>query len=153
PSKGRLSCDSVRKPFYCVSMNLTRESARVSFSILLTFALVASTGCASLYPRPDPEIMPPRTVDETWSPPLSITNANASISNIQQLRRYQENEGPAHPREYDLPSLVDVALRTSPETRRAWYAALQANAQLGQAEAADYPQVEAHGEGGYLKLP
>jgi outer membrane protein TolC len=144
----------VRKPLYRVSLIVTRESARVSFSILMMFALAASAGCGSLHLRPDPEISPPRTVDQAWAPPLSITDANASMSNLQELRRYQENEGlQPHPRACDLPYLVDVALRTSPETQRAWYAALQAKAQLGQAEAPNYPQIEADGEGGYLKLP
>jgi outer membrane protein len=143
----------VRKLLYCVSLNLTQESARISFSILLTFALVASAGCASLYPRPDPEISPPRTVDQAWAPPLSITDANASMSNLQQLRRYQENEGPAHPRDYDLPSLVDVALRTNPQTRQAWYGAQQAEAQFGQSQAPNYPKIETDAPGGYLKLP
>jgi outer membrane protein TolC len=74
------------------------------------------------------------------------------MSNLQDLQRYQEGL-PPHQREYDLPSLVDIALRTNPETRRVWYEALQANAQLGQTESPYYPQIEADGEGGYLKLP
>ena len=75
------------------------------------------------------------------------------MSNLQQLRRYQENEGPAHPRGYDLPSLVDVAPRTSPQTRNTWFAALGANSQLGQSQAANYPKIEVNAEGNYLKLP
>jgi outer membrane protein TolC len=143
----------VSKPLYYIAPIVTAESARVSFSILLTLALVVSAGCGSLHLGPDPEISPPRMVDQAWAPPLSITDANASMSNLQQLRRYQENEGPAHPREYDLPSLVDLALRTSPQTRNTWSTALAANAQLGQSRATNYPKIEVDAEGNYLKLP
>ena len=54
---------------------------------------------------------------------------------------------------YDLPALIDLALRINPQTRSAWYAAQAAQAQLGQAHAADYPKVDVEGVGGYLKLP
>jgi outer membrane protein len=74
---------------------------------------------------------------------------------LQDLRRFGEKGAMPSPgvQPYDLPSLVDLALKTSPQTRHAWFAALKANAQLGQSKAPDYPQIEAHAEGGYLKLP
>ncbi len=55
--------------------------------------------------------------------------------------------------QYDLPALIDLALRTNPQTRRAWFAAQAADAQLGQSQAANYPKVSFDGDGGYLKLP
>src|SRR5208282_6114496 len=58
-----------------------------------------------------------------------------------------------NPGGYDLPALVDLALRTNPQTRRAWYAAQAADAQLGQSRANNYPKIAADAEGGYLKLP
>jgi hypothetical protein len=45
------------------------------------------------------------------------------------------------------------ALGTNPQTRRAWYAAQAADAELDQSEAADYPKIAFDGEGDYLKLP
>lgn len=44
-------------------------------------------------------------------------------------------------REHDLVSLVDLAERTHPETRRAWERARAAAARLGEAESAYYPTV------------
>ena len=72
-----------------------------------------------------------------------------------ELRNVGESNGlQGHNAEaYDLPALVDLALRINPQTRSAWYAAQAAQAQLGQSHAADYPKVDAEGEGGYLKLP
>jgi outer membrane protein TolC len=122
--------------------------------LLVTLAL-ALGGCGSLHFNPDPEVAPSAKANQAWAPPLSITNSNDSLSNLQQLRRFDENNGllPSGRQAYDLPLLVDLALRTSLQTRHAWYAALEANAQLGQAEAPDYPQVETHAEGTYFKLP
>jgi len=53
----------------------------------------------------------------------------------------------------DLPELVDLALRTNPQTRRDSYAAQAAEAQLGQSRADNYPKVATDADSGYLKLP
>jgi outer membrane protein TolC len=77
------------------------------------------------------------------------------VSKLDQLRRFDETEvrRMSVKGAYDLPTLIDLALKTSPQTRRAWYAALKANAQLGQSEASDYPKIQASADGGYFKLP
>jgi outer membrane protein TolC len=81
--------------------------------------------------------------------------ADDGVSKLDQLRRFDETEvrrlsvNGAH----DLPTLIDLALKTNPQTRGAWYAALKANAQLGQSEASNYPNIQANADGGYLKLP
>src|SRR5215472_10422273 len=88
-------------------------------------------------------------------PPPSITYRDQDASKLQDLRRFEAKgalQSPARP-EYDLPALLDLALRTSPQTRNAWYAALAANAQLGQSQATNYPKIEVDAEGNYLKLP
>ncbi len=83
---------------------------------------------------------------------MSVTVANVTPEKVQQLRQTGPPLSPV-PQTYNLPALVDLALKTNPQTRRAWYAAQSANAQLGQAQASDYPTVAADADGGYLKLP
>lgn len=86
--------------------------------------------------------------------PPSISATNEATTKIQQLQSLEDSSA-TQPRAqtYDLPALVDLALGTNPQTRRAWYAAQAANAQLGQSQAANYPKIAFDGEGGYLKLP
>jgi outer membrane protein TolC len=57
------------------------------------------------------------------------------------------------PQQYDLPALIDLALRTNPQTQQAWYSARAANADLGQAQAPNYPMIRGEAIGGYFKLP
>jgi outer membrane protein len=90
-----------------------------------------------------------------WSPSRSISVANEAAPKLVELRTIDASNGPQtlNPGGYDLPALVDLALSTNAQTRRAWYAAQAANAQLGQSQDADYPQIAVNGDGGYLKLP
>jgi outer membrane protein len=124
-------------------------------AVLLILAFAASLGgCASFHFEPDAEVAPSGNVDRVWTPPASIRREGEEASELQDLRRFGGKAVPtpgAQP--YDLPSLVELALRTSPQTRHAWYAALEADAQLGQSKAPNYPIIVADGEGGYLKLP
>ncbi|MGO9603126.1 MAG: TolC family protein [Candidatus Binataceae bacterium] len=87
----------------------------------------------------------------------------ARVNHRRQSGRAKPRGTPNHRREqrapsaeyggYDLPALVDLALRTNPQTRHAWYAAQAANAQLGESQAPNYPKIEVDADGGYLKLP
>jgi len=133
----------------------TQKSISGPFSMFMMFTLgVLVGGCGSIHLHPGPEISPSPEVDQVWTPSVSITDANDSLSQLQPLRRFEENEGPRpDTQDYDLPALVDLALRTSPLTRQAWYVALKADAQVGESRAADYPQIETNADGGYFKLP
>ena len=124
-------------------------------AVCLMLALVASIGgCGSVRLNPDPEVAPSANVERVWAAPLSIVSANQASSKLGQLRSFDgKTAGAASAPPYDLSALIDLALRTNPQTRRAWYAAQAADAELGQAQGANYPQIMADGEGGYLKLP
>ena len=125
-------------------------------AVFLTFTFAGSLeGCAALRFAPDSEVAPSGNADRVWMPPPSVTGENEAAPKLPDLRRFEETGAvPSQGTQaYNLPSLVDLALRTSPQTRHAWYAALQANAQLGQSKAPDYPQVDANAEGTYFKLP
>jgi outer membrane protein len=133
------------------------QTWKVTWVAILLMALLVSSGggCNSLRLDPDSDVGPSRNVAGAWRPPQSITLADSAATNFAELRTIDEGKGlPQQNRGgYDLPALVDLALRTNPQTRRAWYAAQAADAQLGQSQAANYPKVSFDGEGGYLKLP
>jgi outer membrane protein TolC len=142
-------------PIYRVSpaaFHFILASLRVILTVPILFLI---NGCALLHLDFDREVAPTERPDQAWTPPLSVTEANETVSKIDQLRRFDrtDNQPASSTKVYDLPSLVDLALRTNPQTRHAWYAALAANAELGQSQAPNYPKVEVDGEGGYLKLP
>jgi len=140
---------------YHVPLAAVRRIARYAFFGLLPLTIPLWVGgCASLRLNPDAEVAPSARVDRVWSPPQSITATNEATAKIQQLQSLEDNRAP-QPRAqtYDLPALVDLALRTNPQTRRAWYAAQAANAQLGQSQAANYPKIAFDADAGYLKLP
>lgn len=134
-----------------VPWDLLRAIVRLSFSLRLGLVLMVSVaGCASIHLDRDPDIAPAANVDRVWSPPQSVSAANGAAPRLEELSNSrQEVTGQA----YDLPAVVDLALRINPQTQRAWYAAKAAQAQLGQSHAADYPKIDAEGVGGYLKLP
>jgi outer membrane protein len=125
-------------------------------AVFLTLMLAAAlAGCSSFRFEPDSEIAPSGNADRVWMPPPSIGLESQNASRLQDLRRFEESGAlrpPATP-EYDLPALLDRALRANPQTHNAWYAALAANAQLGQSQAPNYPKIEVDAEGNYLKLP
>ena len=52
---------------------------------------------------------------------------------------------------YDLPALLDLALRENPDTRFAWESARQAAASFGAARAPYYPLVSANSANGYTR--
>jgi outer membrane protein TolC len=130
--------------------------ARPAYSLSLALALVvAVAGCGSIHLDGDPDIAPAANVDRIWIPSQSVRVAHEATPQLEELRNVGESNGlQGHNAEaYDLPALVDLALRISPQTRSAWYAAQAAQAQLGQSHAGDYPKADVEGEGGYLKLP
>ena len=57
-----------------------------------------------------------------------------------------------HPSGIDPGAIAAAAVMQDGGTD-AWYAAQAADAELGQSQAGNYPQIAADGEGGYLKLP
>jgi outer membrane protein len=125
-------------------------------AVFLTLILAASlAGCVSFRFEPDAEVAPSGNVDRVWKPPPSITLADQDASKLQALRRFEAKGVLQSPvgQEYDLPALLDLALRTSPQTRNAWYTALAAKAQLGESQATNYPKIEVDAEANYLKLP
>lgn len=111
--------------------------------------------CGPIHFNPGTDVAPPDDPARVWVPPGSVASANQSTSRLDELRAVDLGPAQAPPagNEYDLPTLVEVALRSNPQTRRAWYQARAAAAQYGRSHSDDYPKVAAEAEGGYFKLP
>jgi len=154
-ARPRQSRNSVTKAGYHVPRAATREFVRSLSFVLLPLAILAFVGsCGSLRLNPDPEVAPSGDSARVWTPPQSVRVANEAAPKLAELRTIDESQQlPQLNSEYDLPALVDLALRTNPQTRRAWYGAQAAYAQLGQSQAPNYPKAEVDADTGYLKLP
>jgi outer membrane protein len=139
---------------HCERQNLTLIFEYILKALFLTLA-ASFGGCASLHFDPARDMAPPGSVDRVWMPPPSFRQADHEVWNLEELRHFEEKGAPesSSGQTYDLPALVDLALRTSPQTRRVWYAALEADAQYRQSAAPNYPKIAAEASGGYFKLP
>jgi len=137
--------------------NPARGIACVTRKAHLAIALLLSLGgCGSLRLDPDSAVTPTASANRPWTPPESVRIDSAPELRFEELRKTGGSEDlrrTANTQQYDLPALVELALRTNPQTQRAWYAAQAAEAQFGQSQAGNYPTIAADGEGGYLKLP
>jgi hypothetical protein len=119
-ARPHLSADSVINPIDRVSCT-ARYFSQNLLPLVLTVAVLSSVpGCGSLHLNPDPAVAPSRTADRAWTPPLSLTNGDDRVSKLDQLRRFDETEVRrlSVTGAYDLPALIDLALKTNPQTRR-----------------------------------
>lgn len=150
----RRKSGSLSKPADGISGTAARAFAWPIVPLLLALALVPSMGCGSIHLNPDSELAPSEKAENVWTPPPSTEALNRSFT-VEQLRGFEEKGTlqTSGKRAYDLPSLVDLALRLSPQTRHAWYVALEDEGQLGRSQANNYPMAQAEAEGGYFKLP
>jgi outer membrane protein len=143
------------KPVYAVLSTAWRQCERSCLILVLTLTLAAFVGCGSIHLNPDSELAPSEKAENAWTPPSSIEASNRPFTNLEQLRSFEQKGAlqTSGGRTYDLPTLVDLALRLNPQTRHAWYVALEDEGQLGRSQANNYPMAQAEAEGGYFKLP
>ena len=149
----------MNQPVHHVPRVATREFARswsVTLVLLAITVLAGSCGSLPLNPDPpDPEVAPSGDFARVWTPPPASSVALEASPKLADLRTVDASDRPQalNHGDYDLPALVDLALKTNPQTRRAWYSAQAANAQLGQSQSANFPKAAFDADGGYLKLP
>jgi len=151
-----LKSGSLSKPADSILWTASRAFARASLRLVVQLLLAVSViGCGSIQLKPDSELAPSKQVEQVWTPPASNASLNRPLANAEEMRVFEDKNAlqTSGARTYDLPSLVDMALRLNPETRRAWYVALHNEAQLGQSQASNYPMVSGEGQGGYFKVP
>ncbi len=108
-------------------------------ALLASLALLAGCGVWRLPPDPrpaaDPLVLAPPAADQAWQPSEPAEALRAPADAWQAGARVLPNTA----ERYDLPALLDVALRDNPDTRAAWEAARQAAAGYGRSLAPFYP--------------
>lgn len=113
--------------------------------MLLTACSVLVAGCGTWRAPPDvrqawePEQLAPPASDRSWQPAEPAATLQAPADAWQDDARVL----PDVEQVYDLPGLVDVALRDNPDTRSAWESARRAAAEYGRSLAPYYPTVNA----------
>lgn len=135
-----------------------RAEARIqAFRLLMTLAATLATlnGCGPIQLNPGGDVAPSHDPARAWTPPPSVANAIRATSGRDELKALDlQLVQPTPPGDlYDLPTLIDIALRLNPETKRAWYAAEGAAAQYGRSQSENYPKVSSEAAGGYSKVP
>jgi TolC family type I secretion outer membrane protein len=111
----------------------------------LAALLLSIAGCDVWRPPPDlrqawrPEALAPAAADRPWQPAGEVERYRAPRDAWQDGTRAL----PETTTTYDLPTLVDLALRDNPDTRSAWERARAAAAEFGQALAPYYPTLTA----------
>ena len=111
----------------------------IAFAAIL--AVASLQGCASVAGRPElhPDKWAPRRADREWvaQPAAMSTYVSDTSVGIDSHWSVTAQTG----REYDLPELIDIALRNNPGTQRAWSVARSTADSLGAAQAPYYPQI------------
>ncbi len=105
---------------------------------LLAVALVAAAaaaGCASAGP-PTPL---PESATAAWEPPPALASGPQPIPHRTDIPADLLAPGTT----VDLPTVIDLALQNSPQTRETWAAARSAAEEVGSRRSAYYPQLDA----------
>ena len=127
------------------SFDPSKAAIRCRARLSIVPLLLAIAACGVQRPPPnifaaaDPSDLAPPAPDRSWVPSEPAAELRAPPAAWQATERVLPEPG----RVYDLPSLVDVALRDNPDTRAAWEAARAAAARYGRALAPFYPEVSA----------
>jgi outer membrane protein TolC len=104
---------------------------------------VALAACGVQRPPPDilaavdPTTLAPPAPSRSWVPTEPAAALRAPADAWQTSERVLPEPGQV----YDLPTLIDVALRDNPDTRASWEAARAAAARYGRSLAPFYPEV------------
>src|SRR5262245_60440001 len=107
--------------------------------------VVAASGCGIIDRARDPYASAPPRPERPWTPPAA-TPAPTSVP-VPGLLATPEPD-----RVYDLPALIDLALRGNPQTRRSWEQARASAARLGLAESAWLPVLAVRAAGGTARI-
>ena len=144
-------------------MSISSRWKRASWRLVALAAVVGLGGCAQIADQPElnPDRLAPAGADRAWSPATVSANDYRVPGDLRPtakppapaLAASAANRTPpgAGAPAYELPALVDLALRENPDTRAAWQSARQAAARFGAARAPYYPLVSVASANGYSK--
>ena len=99
-----------------------------------------ATGCAHHGPAPEP----PPAADRPWTPSAAVAGPPSPVPTPEPLVQA------AHI--YTLPELIDIAMRTNPDTRLSWERARAAAARLERAESDYLPILALNAQAGYSRV-
>ena len=105
-------------------------SARAITSVAVSLLF---SGCLANLPGQDPLTKAPASASTPWQPSSEQAHRHRGAADASDYARAPAipDQAPVHDGELQLPELVDIALRTSPETRETWAAARAAAAAYG----------------------
>jgi len=116
----------------------------------LALASLAISSCTSTAEQPEfnPDRWAPRATETEWDAAGSGQRVSVDVDSTVGPFRMSSRPTPAGA-EYDLPALIDLALRQNPETRGSWEAARGAAAGWSIKRAPFYPLVGVSSDSGY----
>jgi outer membrane protein len=130
-----------------------RRPSRPALPLCAALLIVAAAlgGCAGMEQRPeiDPDAYAPPAMAKEWAP---HPQRAASFDLAEELGPIAQQPAAEPGKKYSLPDLVELALRLNPETRRTWYDARAAAAELGRAQGPYYPLLSLDSEDGYRRI-
>lgn len=123
--------------------------------LLLIASLASVVGCAQIAAQPEvhPDRWAPASPGKMWTPSFAAAQAYQLPSEMRPTLSAPASapvRSTRHP--YGLAALVDLALRTNPDTREAWESARAAAARYGSSRAPYYPLINAESANGYNRL-
>ena len=131
-----------------ISKRAARMTLHVRGAIAACVFLHAISGCA--YFAAQPEIDPDR-----WAPPHETRLWQLQDASDSRVLTESANALPqpsqTTPARYDLITLCELALRDSPQTRRAWESARATAARLGRTRSYYYPTITTETDAGYKR--
>jgi outer membrane protein len=147
-----------------ISSHFTKHLRRALQVGIGAGVLACVAGCARLDEQPElnPNSWAPPSAERIWTPsPASASDYRmpSALRPSTSVGAPAPPSGPEPPHEpihkegqpYDLPALLDLALRENPDTRVAWESARQAAANFGASRAPFYPLVSANSANGYSR--
>jgi len=140
-----------RLPLLAVISSLLRAMSAAALALGVGGWL---TGCTYFAQQPEvnPDRWAPRTVDRTWTPPIDGRQEYAVPSDTLTAAAMPSRTSASASQSYELPELVDLALRRNPATRQAWASARAAAAGFGSARSPYYPQASVQSDAGYQRF-
>ena len=136
------------------AMGGRRRREFLTIVVLAISAIVGLAGCATIEQEPevDPARWAPRSVERPWTPAADVREQYAVPPDLGVKATMPVPAPGPSKNSYELPELVDLALRRNPDTRQAWASARAAAAAFGSAKSPYYPQAGFQSDAGYQRF-
>jgi hypothetical protein len=84
---------------------------------------MAGSGCSQIQLHPGEDVAPSREPARARVAPATVASASETTSGRDELKtlNFQTGQQALGGERYDLPTVIDVALRSNPQSKRAWF--------------------------------